>query len=222
MHRFFEEGDKVKVTLRFRGRELAHPELGMKLLQKVQADFEPVAKVRVRAAHGRPPDDHDPGAAVEARRALRNSGSGRPRGGRFRVSGRRSAAEAADPAPALSRRSRSARGSTTSAPSDYSVLPDRHQGGPDRHRRRRRRDRPPGGRQHPHAGLRPGAGEDPAQHPPALRPRRGPGRDQAGRAGRQVLRQRRRRRDHRRGRPGRPLPEGRALRLRAGEAGRDR
>lgn len=45
MHRFFEEGDKVKVTLRFRGRELAHPELGMKLLQKVKADFEEVAKV---------------------------------------------------------------------------------------------------------------------------------------------------------------------------------
>ena len=45
MHRFFEEGDKVKVTLRFRGRELAHPELGMKLLQQVKIDFEPVAKV---------------------------------------------------------------------------------------------------------------------------------------------------------------------------------
>ena len=44
MARFFEEGDKVKITLRFRGRELAHPELGMKLLQKVRADFEPVAK----------------------------------------------------------------------------------------------------------------------------------------------------------------------------------
>ena len=45
MHRFFDEGDKVKVTLRFRGREMAHPELGMKLLQQVKADFEPVAKV---------------------------------------------------------------------------------------------------------------------------------------------------------------------------------
>jgi translation initiation factor IF-3 len=45
MHRFFEEGDKVKVTLRFRGREMAHPELGMKLLQQVKSDFEPVAKV---------------------------------------------------------------------------------------------------------------------------------------------------------------------------------
>ena len=45
MHRFFEEGDKVKVTLRFRGREIAHPELGMKLLNKVQTDFDEVAKV---------------------------------------------------------------------------------------------------------------------------------------------------------------------------------
>ena len=42
---FIGEGDKVKITLRFRGRELAHPELGMKLLQKVKGDFEPVAKV---------------------------------------------------------------------------------------------------------------------------------------------------------------------------------
>jgi len=45
MKSFIGEGDKVKVTLRFRGRELAHPELGMKLLQQVKADFEPVAKV---------------------------------------------------------------------------------------------------------------------------------------------------------------------------------
>jgi translation initiation factor IF-3 len=45
MRRFFDEGDKVKVTLRFRGRELAHPELGMKLLQQVRADFDPIAKV---------------------------------------------------------------------------------------------------------------------------------------------------------------------------------
>ena len=45
MSRFFEEGDKVKVTLRFRGREMAHPELGMKLLLKVKADFDEIAKV---------------------------------------------------------------------------------------------------------------------------------------------------------------------------------
>jgi translation initiation factor IF-3 len=45
MHRFFGEGDKVKVTLRFRGREMAHPELGLKLLKKVQEDFDEIAKV---------------------------------------------------------------------------------------------------------------------------------------------------------------------------------
>lgn len=45
MHRFFGEGDKVKVTLRFRGREMAHPELGLKLLNKVKEDFDEVAKV---------------------------------------------------------------------------------------------------------------------------------------------------------------------------------
>ena len=45
MRRFFDEGDKVKVTLRFRGREMAHQERGMELLQRVQADFEEVAKV---------------------------------------------------------------------------------------------------------------------------------------------------------------------------------
>jgi translation initiation factor IF-3 len=45
MRGFFEEGDKVKVTLRFRGRELAHTEIGVELLNKVQKDFEPIAKV---------------------------------------------------------------------------------------------------------------------------------------------------------------------------------
>jgi translation initiation factor IF-3 len=43
--RFFEEGDKVKVTLRFKGREMAHMELGMELLQKVKRDIETVGKV---------------------------------------------------------------------------------------------------------------------------------------------------------------------------------
>ena len=45
MKRFFEEGDKVKVTMRFRGREMAHTELGFDLLQKVKADTEEIAKV---------------------------------------------------------------------------------------------------------------------------------------------------------------------------------
>ena len=42
---FIEEGDKVKITLRFRGRELAHGQLGMKLLQRVQEDVAEVAKI---------------------------------------------------------------------------------------------------------------------------------------------------------------------------------
>jgi translation initiation factor IF-3 len=45
MRRFFEEGDKVKVTLRFRGREMAHQDLGYKLLQRVREDVAPIAKV---------------------------------------------------------------------------------------------------------------------------------------------------------------------------------
>ena len=43
--RFFDEGDKVKVTLRFRGRELSHQELGWQVLQRVKSDTEPIAKV---------------------------------------------------------------------------------------------------------------------------------------------------------------------------------
>jgi translation initiation factor IF-3 len=45
MRRFFEEGDKVKVTLRFRGREMAHQELGVQLLERVKSDTAPLAKV---------------------------------------------------------------------------------------------------------------------------------------------------------------------------------
>ena len=42
---FIEEGDKVKITLRFRGRELAHGERGMRLLQRVQQDTNAAAKI---------------------------------------------------------------------------------------------------------------------------------------------------------------------------------
>ena len=45
IRRFFDDGDKVKVTLRFRGRELAHQELGWEVLQRVKVDTEPIAKV---------------------------------------------------------------------------------------------------------------------------------------------------------------------------------
>lgn len=43
--RFLEDGDKVKVTLRFRGREMAHQELGRQLLERVQEDTSDAAKV---------------------------------------------------------------------------------------------------------------------------------------------------------------------------------
>ena len=45
MSRFLDEGDKVKVTLRFRGREMAHQDLGLKVLQRVRDDLDEVSKV---------------------------------------------------------------------------------------------------------------------------------------------------------------------------------
>jgi translation initiation factor IF-3 len=45
VHDFLGEGDKVKITLRFRGRELSHGQLGMQLLQRVQQDVLEVGKV---------------------------------------------------------------------------------------------------------------------------------------------------------------------------------
>ena len=43
--RFLQEGDKTKVTLRFRGREMAHQEFGIKLLERVKLDLEPYGTV---------------------------------------------------------------------------------------------------------------------------------------------------------------------------------
>ncbi|MCR2833025.1 translation initiation factor IF-3 [Parerythrobacter lacustris] len=45
VNKFLEHGDKVKITLRFRGREMAHQELGMNLLKRVQDDVDEIAKV---------------------------------------------------------------------------------------------------------------------------------------------------------------------------------
>jgi translation initiation factor IF-3 len=45
VHRFLDDGDRVKVTMRFRGREMAHQELGMELLVKVQSELAEKAKV---------------------------------------------------------------------------------------------------------------------------------------------------------------------------------
>ena len=47
VRRFFEEGDKVKVTLRFRGREMAHQDLGFRLLEKVKLETGSIAKVEL-------------------------------------------------------------------------------------------------------------------------------------------------------------------------------
>jgi translation initiation factor IF-3 len=43
--RFLEEGDKVKVTLRFRGREMAHQEIGMDVLERIKTELEPMSKI---------------------------------------------------------------------------------------------------------------------------------------------------------------------------------
>jgi len=45
IRKFLDEGDKVKVTLRFRGREMAHLQLGRELLERVAADLEDEAKI---------------------------------------------------------------------------------------------------------------------------------------------------------------------------------
>jgi len=45
LRRFIEDGDKAKVTLRFRGREMAHQDLGMRVLERVRDDMEDIAQV---------------------------------------------------------------------------------------------------------------------------------------------------------------------------------
>ena len=47
MQGFFEEGNKVKITLRFRGREMAHQDLGLKVLDRVKTDVGDLAKVEM-------------------------------------------------------------------------------------------------------------------------------------------------------------------------------
>lgn len=46
--RFLEAGDKAKITLRYRGREMAHQELGMQLLQRIEKDLEEMTVVEQR------------------------------------------------------------------------------------------------------------------------------------------------------------------------------
>ena len=75
---FIGEGDKVKITLRFRGRELSHGQLGMALLQRVQADVVETAKVEAYPADGRPPDAD--GARAQVRIFPWHSAAGQFRG----------------------------------------------------------------------------------------------------------------------------------------------
>ena len=48
LHRFLEDGDKAKVTMRFRGREHAHRERGLELLERIEKDLEDVSQVEQR------------------------------------------------------------------------------------------------------------------------------------------------------------------------------
>jgi translation initiation factor IF-3 len=45
LRRFLEDGDKAKVSLRFRGREMVHPEIGMKLMNRIEEDLEDIGAV---------------------------------------------------------------------------------------------------------------------------------------------------------------------------------
>jgi translation initiation factor IF-3 len=46
--RFLENGDRGKITIRFRGREMAHQEIGMKLMGRIETDIEEIATVEMR------------------------------------------------------------------------------------------------------------------------------------------------------------------------------
>lgn len=48
LRRFLEDGDKAKVSLRFRGREMVHPEIGMKLMSRIEEDLEDVGQVEAQ------------------------------------------------------------------------------------------------------------------------------------------------------------------------------
>lgn len=48
LKRFLEEGDKAKISLRFRGREMVHPEIGMKLMERIEADLAEIAAVEAQ------------------------------------------------------------------------------------------------------------------------------------------------------------------------------
>ena len=65
-----DEGDKVKVTLRFRGREMAHQDIGVRVLERIRADMDPRPRSS-DAADGKPPDGDGADAALTSSRQLR-------------------------------------------------------------------------------------------------------------------------------------------------------
>ena len=65
--RFLKQGDKVKITIMFRGREQSRPELGFRLLQRLAEDVAGARLRRVRAEAGRPQHDHGAGSAPRRR-----------------------------------------------------------------------------------------------------------------------------------------------------------
>ena len=62
VERFLDEGSKVKLTIMFRGREMAHPELGRRILERVADEVAELAIVESAPTPGRP--QHDDGAAT--------------------------------------------------------------------------------------------------------------------------------------------------------------
>ena len=89
VERFLKKGDKVKLTIMFRGRELVHPHLGERLLRRMAEDLADDRRDRVRAQSRRQEHGHDAGAEAElsrrpvrAVRLLRASGGGRLLGAR--------------------------------------------------------------------------------------------------------------------------------------------
>ena len=64
MKSFIEEGDKVKVTLRFRGREMAHQDIGVRVLERIRAEMDAGDQGRADAADGKPPDGDGAVAAL--------------------------------------------------------------------------------------------------------------------------------------------------------------
>ena len=64
MKSFIEEGDKVKVTLRFRGREMAHQEIGVRVLERIKNEMDPVMQGGADAADGEPSDGDGADAEV--------------------------------------------------------------------------------------------------------------------------------------------------------------